>query len=84
MDAKSGFWQIALTPQSQAVTAFSHPLGLSLWRRITFGLNNGPPHFQRGTNNIIRAAQLTDHCVGFVDDYGAGSTTIDENTAHLA
>jgi hypothetical protein len=45
MDAKSGFWQIALTKASYSVTAFTHPDGLSMWTRIAFGLKNGPPHF---------------------------------------
>ena len=54
-----------------------------MWLRITFGLKNGPPHFQRLTNAIIRAAGLTANCVGFVDDYGVGSDSIADNVGHL-
>jgi hypothetical protein len=57
---------------------------MSLWRRIAFGLKNGPPHFQRTTNSLIRAAKVEDNCVGFVDDYGVGNNSIAENIASLA
>jgi hypothetical protein len=56
---------------------------MSLWRRIAFGLKNGPPHFQRTTNTLIKDAKVEDHCVGFVDDYGMGDNSIDDNIANL-
>ena len=35
------------------------------------------------TNQIIRSANLMENCVGFVDDYGVGSSTIDANVERL-
>jgi hypothetical protein len=45
---------------------------LSAWTRVAFGLKNGPGHFQRQTNEIVKTADVDENCSGYVDDFGLG------------
>ena len=79
VDAKSGFWQIALTADRYKYTAFLHPTGLSAWTRVAFELKNGPAHFQRQTNYLVKAAHISANCSGFVDDFAVGGKDDEES-----
>lgn len=47
LDARSGFWQIPLTPESRALTTFITPFGRYFFKRLLFGIASAPEHFQR-------------------------------------
>ena len=46
-DAKSGFHQVQLHPDSYHYTTFNTPLGRFRWKRLPFGLSSSPEVFQR-------------------------------------
>ena len=58
LDLKSGFWQVPLHPDHEQFTGVCTPDELFVWRRLPFGVRNGPPHFQRTMNEAIAAAGL--------------------------
>eukprot|EP01034_Spumella_vulgaris_P041562 gene41562-51482_t len=47
-DAHSGFTQQAMHPNSRYLTAFTTPMGLFQFTRLSMGLRNGPASFSRG------------------------------------
>lgn len=46
LDAKSGFWQIHLSPESMLLTTFITPFQRFCFRRLPFGISSAPEHFQ--------------------------------------
>ncbi|KAL6145917.1 hypothetical protein ACLB2K_056600 [Fragaria x ananassa] len=53
-DAKSGFWQVKMHPNSIALTAFGTPQGHYEWLVMPFGLKQAPSIFQRKMDNIFK------------------------------
>lgn len=47
LDARSGFWQMPITPESRPLTNFITPFGRYLFNRLPFGIALAPEHFQR-------------------------------------
>lgn len=47
LDARSGFWQIPLTPESRPLTTFITPFGRYFFNRLPFGIASAPEDFQR-------------------------------------
>jgi hypothetical protein len=80
-DCKSRFWQIQLTEESKALTAFSTPRGHYHWNVMPFGLNIAPQVFQRWMDKIFK--DLKDFCVVYIDDILVFSKTIEEHKKHL-
>ena len=74
MDAKNGFWQVALDESSSYLTTFWTPMGRYRWCRMPFGLKTASDEFQR------RQAQALEGLPGvvtIVDDVlicGSGDT----------
>jgi hypothetical protein len=52
-DANKGFHQIEINPQDREKTAFRTHLGLHQYKRMPFGLKNGPSVFQRLMDKIL-------------------------------
>lgn len=46
VDAKKGYWQLALDEPSSKLTTFWTPFGRYRWLRLPFGLSASPDHFQ--------------------------------------
>ena len=53
-DLLKGYYQVALTPRAQEISAFITPLGLCQYPRMSFGLCNAPSSFQRLMNGVVR------------------------------
>lgn len=70
---KSGFWQVPMDPTSVPKAVFITPDRLYKWCRCSFGVMNGPLHFQRYTNIILMNAGLHSDAGFFIDGLDSGS-----------
>ena len=90
MDKRSGFWQVALTPNAQELLAFITPqVRVFKWKVMPFGVANTPALFQDLKNKILcilrqrpvvqepisRGAQLEAH----IDDVSLGTNTQEDH-----
>ncbi|XP_004289412.1 PREDICTED: enzymatic polyprotein-like [Fragaria vesca subsp. vesca] len=80
-DAKSGFWQVKMHPDSIPLTAFGTPQGHYEWLVMSFGLKQAPSIFQRKMDNIFK--HVADFCVVYIDDILVFSKTKEEHMKHL-
>ena len=80
-DAKSGFWQVKMHPDSIALTAFGTPQGHYEWLVMPFGLKQAPSIFQRKMDNIFKPH--ADFCIVYIDDILVFSKTMNEHLKHL-
>ncbi len=53
LDLLSGYWQVHMTPEARAITAFSTPSGYFEWLRMPFGLKSAPITFQTLMNTLL-------------------------------
>ena len=85
MDLHSAYNQIVIAEEDQPKTAFIHRTGLYEYKRMPFGLRNGPPTFQRFMNMMLGSTD--EHMWVFVmvylDDVIVFSATVDEHGIHL-
>jgi len=82
LDALSGFTQLELDPDDVEKTAFHIHHGLFQFRRMPFGLRNGPSIFQRVMQGIL-APYLWIFCLVYIDDIVIYSKSYEEHIAHL-
>lgn len=47
LHANCGFWQIPLAKECQHLTTFITPFGRYCFRKLPFGINSVPEHFQK-------------------------------------
>ncbi|KAL6227709.1 hypothetical protein ACLB2K_001666 [Fragaria x ananassa] len=80
-DAKLGFWQVKMHPDSIALTAFGTPQGHYEWLVMPFGLKQAPSIFQRKMDNIFKP--YSDFCIVYIDDILVFSKTMNEHLKHL-
>jgi hypothetical protein len=74
LDARNGFWHVALDEQSSHTTTFNTPFGRYRWLRMPFGVKSAPEEFQRRQDQALEGL---DGVVCIADDilvYGEGST----------
>ena len=82
LDLKSGYWQLEMDENSISKTAFTCHRGIFEFRRVPFGICNGPAVFQRTMNHIL--APLLGKCVlVYLDDIVVFSRDATEHNKHL-
>jgi len=54
IDLKWGYHQIELSPESRHVTTFTTHTGLYQYKRLMFGINAAPEHYQRIIRNLLQ------------------------------
>ena len=74
LDAKSGFWQIPLSPESRPLTNFITPFGRYHFNKLPFGISSAPELFQRRMSAILEGLERV---ICLIDDV----LVIDKNEA---
>ena len=82
LDALSGFTQLELDPDDVEKTAFRTHRGLFQFKRMPFGLRNGPSIFQRIMQGIL-APYLWLFCLVYIDNIVVYSKSYEEHIDHL-
>ncbi|GJF00794.1 polyprotein [Phanerochaete sordida] len=82
LDALAGFTQMEFEESEREKTAFRTHLGLFQFKRMPFGLKNGPSIFQRTMQSIL-APFLWMFCLVYIDDIVVYSKTYEEHIEHL-
>ncbi|KAL1261364.1 hypothetical protein QQF64_006629 [Cirrhinus molitorella] len=66
LDLTKGYWQVPLTKDARAKTAFSTPSGHWQYRTLPFGLHGAPATFQRLMDVLLRPHQA--YAAAYLDD----------------
>ena len=82
LNALSGFTQLELDPEDVEKTAFRTHRGLFQFKRMPFGLRNGPSIFQRVMQGIL-SPYLWLFCLVYIDDIVVYSKSYEEHIKHL-
>lgn len=82
LDLAQGFLQILMDPRDSHKTAFSTPHGHYEYVRMTFGLKNSPPTFQRYIDETFKGIQGK-AVFTFIDDLIIAADTLDEHAEKL-
>jgi len=81
-DALSGFQQVEVKEEHKPLTAFRCHRGLLQFKRLPFGLRNGPQVFQRIMNKIL-STMLWLFVLVYIDDIVVYSKTFEDHLVHL-
>ena len=82
MDLASGFWQIKLTEDARAKSAFASRYGLYEFLVMPFGLTNAPATFQRMMDLVLSGLTWVE-CMVYLDDIIIYSDTWSEHLVRL-
>lgn len=82
LDALAGFTQIEIAEEDRPKTAFRTHKGLFQFRRMPFGLRNGPSFFQRVMQNVL-APYLWIFSLVYINDVVVYSPSFDNHLPHL-
>jgi hypothetical protein len=82
LDALAGFHQMFMDEDDKELTAFRSHWGLWQFKRMPFGLRNGPSIFQRMMQTVL-APYLWIFTLVYIDDIVIYSKSYDEHLAHL-
>ena len=80
-DFTSGYFQIEVEETSRHLMAFITPFGVFEPLRLTFGVTNGPSHFQRAISNWLMDKT---YCQPFIDDVVIAAQSFPEFHAALS
>lgn len=83
LDLASGYWQVAVDPESQEKTAFVTYSGLYEFKKMPFGLVNAPATFQR-LMEVVLAGLARECWLVHLDDVLVMGRTIEEHNNNLA
>jgi hypothetical protein len=82
LDALAGFTQLEMNEDDVEKTAFRSHRGLFQFRRMPFGLKNGPSIFQRIMQGVL-APYLWIFCLVYIDDIVVYSRSYEDHIDHL-
>jgi hypothetical protein len=82
LDLRQGFHQILMDPDSAHLTAFMTSSGTYKYRRLPFGVKNGPRYFQYVMTQVLRPL-LGSACLVFIDDVVVFGKTLESFSANL-
>ena len=83
LDLKIGYWQVPITEQDKAKTAFRTSSGqLFEFKQVPFGLCNAPATFSRLMDRVL-AGLHWETCLFYLDDIIVFSSTWEEHLARL-
>ena len=82
LDAKAGYWQLRVDPNSRDKTAFMTKHGLYRFIGMPFGLTNAPASFQRLMDALL-AGLTWQECLVFIDDILIFAPTLPELIVRL-
>ena len=83
LDLKSGYWQVPLTEQDKAKTAFRTSSGQVFeFNQVPFGLCNAPATFSRLMDRVL-AGLHWETCLFYLDDIIVFSSTWEKHLAQL-
>ena len=82
LDCNSGYWQIPVAEADRDKTIFTYHEGCYRFKRMRFGLCNGPAKFQR-TLDILLAGLRWKSCLVCLDDIIVFSRSIEHHFKHL-
>lgn len=82
LDLASGYWQIAVDEETKHKTAFITHDNLYQFKRMPFGLVNGPATFQMVMNMILKGLTWK-HCLVYIDDIIVWSDNFYNHLKHL-
>ena len=66
LDLSRGYWQVPVSKDAQAKTAFTTPYGLFQFRVMPFGLQGAPATFQRMMDILL--GDIGDYAAAYLDD----------------
>jgi hypothetical protein len=82
LNANSGYWQIAVSPEDQDKTTFTTHRGLYRFKRLPFGLVSAPATFQRAIDVILSSVRF--QCaLTYLDDIIVYSNTFEQHLKDL-
>ena len=81
LDLSRGYWQVPMSAQSMAKTAFVTSYGLCEFNVMPFGLQGAPSTFQRMMDQLLRG--LEDCAAAYLDDLVIHNATWPEHLASL-
>ena len=82
LDLASGYWQVAMEPQSVEKTAFVTHAGAYEFLVMPFGLKNAPATFQRLMGEVL-AGLPQSVCLDYIDDILVIGVTFEEHLSNL-
>ena len=77
VDLSKAYYQVPMTDRAKQFSAFTTPLGLFQWERMSMGLTNAPATFQRLMETVFRDMNLMELIV-FLDDILIHGKTLEE------
>ena len=82
LDLRSGYWQVALDPESAQKTAFVTRKGVWKFNVLAFGLSNAPAIFQR-VIDLVLTGLTWQVCLAFLDDIIVMSESFSQHIERL-
>ncbi|MEL6816551.1 MAG: reverse transcriptase domain-containing protein, partial [Cyanobacteria bacterium J06598_3] len=82
LDMAAGYWQVGLSPEDRAKTAFSTGKGLHQFKVMAMGLRNASSTFQR-LMELVLSGLDTQNCLVYLDDIILFNKTEEEHLATL-
>ena len=81
LDLAHGYWQVPMSEDDRAKTAFTTPRGFYHFKVMPVGLCGAPATFQRMMDSVIRG--LGSHVAVYLDDVVVFSETWEDHLSHI-